>query len=97
MQIGMNFNHHHLEENVSEEQLLSDIRKLNEDPNVHGLLVQMPLPKHISQSKVCDAILPRKDVDGFNSTTVGQLMKGEHTEGHISCTPAGCIELLKDS
>lgn len=71
------------------------IEKLNADPQVHGILCQLPLPKHIDEDKVVKAISPKKDVDGFHPQNVGALVIGE--QGFVSCTPAGIIQLLKRS
>ena len=91
--IGINSLSYHLEENTTEEELLELIDKLNQDANVRGILVQLPLPKHISEDKVLMAISPTKDVDGFHPMNVGNLCIGR--KGFLSCTPAGVIELLK--
>ncbi len=79
-------------ENISEETLLSKIDELNSDRNVHGILVQLPLPKHISEQKVINRISPAKDVDAFHPENVGRIMIGNYT--FLPCTPAGIIELL---
>lgn len=78
---------------TSQEELLALVERLNADPAVHGILVQMPLPKHIDPDTVIRHILPEKDVDGFHPVNVGKLLIG-HTDGFVSCTPAGVIELL---
>ena len=78
---------------TSEDDLLALVERLNADPSVHGILVQMPLPKHIDPDTVIRHILPEKDVDGFHPVNVGKLLIG-HTDGFVSCTPAGVIELL---
>ncbi|SEQ35082.1 methylenetetrahydrofolate dehydrogenase (NADP+) / methenyltetrahydrofolate cyclohydrolase [Lachnospiraceae bacterium RM5] len=91
--IGINSVSYELEENVSEEELLEIIKKLNNDDNINGILVQLPLPKHISEDKVIETIDPKKDVDGFHPMSVGALSIGK--KGFISCTPYGIIELLK--
>lgn len=76
----------------TEKRLLALIRSLNADSRVHGILVQMPLPKQIDEQKVLNAIDPDKDVDGFHPVNVGKLLNGE--ECFVACTPAGCQELL---
>ncbi len=91
--IGINSVSYELEENVSEEELLEIIKKLNNNDNINGILVQLPLPKHISEDKVIETIDPKKDVDGFHPMSVGALSIGK--KGFISCTPYGIIELLK--
>lgn len=78
---------------TSEEELLDQIHKLNEDSVVNGILVQLPLPKHISEQKVIDTINPDKDVDGFHPINVGKMMLGEDT--FLPCTPYGIITMLK--
>jgi methylenetetrahydrofolate dehydrogenase (NADP+)/methenyltetrahydrofolate cyclohydrolase len=87
-------------ENISEADLLKKIAELNEDKNVHGLLVQLPLPKHIDSRKVIHAIDYKKDVDGFNVINVGKLSMGdiEGKDGAIvPCTPLGSVHLLKSA
>lgn len=79
-------------ENISEDQLLVLIDKYNKDPKIHGILVQLPLPKHINETKVLYAIDPKKDVDGFHPVNVGKLMIGE--ADYLPCTPAGIQQLL---
>jgi methylenetetrahydrofolate dehydrogenase (NADP+)/methenyltetrahydrofolate cyclohydrolase len=80
---------------TSEEVLLAKVRAFNHDPRIHGLLVQLPLPKHINEHNVIDAIDPRKDVDGFHPVNVGKLVIGQ--ECLRPCTPAGIQELLMRS
>ncbi len=84
-----------MDENTTESELLSLIDKLNADDSVNGILVQLPLPKHINEDLVIAKIDPKKDVDGFHVANVGALCVG--AEGFVSCTPAGIIELLKRS
>ncbi|PIP06773.1 MAG: bifunctional 5,10-methylene-tetrahydrofolate dehydrogenase/5,10-methylene-tetrahydrofolate cyclohydrolase [Syntrophobacteraceae bacterium CG23_combo_of_CG06-09_8_20_14_all_50_8] len=79
-------------EDIREEDLLKLIDKYNNDPQIHGILVQLPLPKHINETKVLYAIDPRKDVDGFHPVNVGKLMIGE--ADYLPCTPAGIQQLL---
>ncbi|MES2525137.1 MAG: bifunctional 5,10-methylenetetrahydrofolate dehydrogenase/5,10-methenyltetrahydrofolate cyclohydrolase [Gemmatimonadota bacterium] len=79
--------------NTTQGELLSVVERLNADPYTHGILVQMPLPKHIDPDTVIRHIRPDKDVDGFHPENVGKLLIG-HTDGFVSCTPAGVIELL---
>ena len=81
---------------ISEETLLSEIRRLNEDPSVSGILVQLPLPKQIDVDAVIQTIDPAKDVDGFHVENVGSLTVGDG-RGYVPCTPGGVIELLKRS
>ncbi|RMF05675.1 bifunctional methylenetetrahydrofolate dehydrogenase/methenyltetrahydrofolate cyclohydrolase FolD [Candidatus Woesearchaeota archaeon] len=84
---------HHLDESVSEEELLSLIGKLNSDSKIHGILVQLPLPEHIDEQKVISAIAPEKDVDGFHPVNVGRFVVG--MEALLPCTPRGIIRLLE--
>ncbi len=84
-----------LPENTSESELLELIDKLNRDDRVDGILCQLPLPAHIDEEKVIEAISPDKDVDGFSRASVGALSIG--ADGFVSCTPAGIIELIKRS
>ena len=84
-----------LPEDTAEDELLELVRRLNEDDSVNGILVQLPLPEHISEDKVIQTISPDKDVDGFHPESVGRLCIGE--KGFLSCTPAGIIELLRRS
>ncbi|MDT0013213.1 bifunctional methylenetetrahydrofolate dehydrogenase/methenyltetrahydrofolate cyclohydrolase FolD [Listeria cossartiae] len=84
-----------LPENVTEEKLLSVVEELNEDKTIHGILVQLPLPKHISEEKVIDTISYDKDVDGFHPVNVGNLFIGK--DSFVPCTPAGIIELIKST
>ncbi len=93
--IGIESLEFHLPEAITENELLVQIDKLNKDDKVNGILVQLPLPKHIDEEKVIQAISPQKDVDGFHPQSVGALTIGQ--KGFVSCTPAGIIELLKRS
>ena len=82
-------------QDTTEEELLSLVNQLNESRDVHGILVQLPLPKQINEDKIIKAIAPAKDVDGFHPQSVGALSIGQ--PGFVSCTPAGIIQLLKRS
>jgi methylenetetrahydrofolate dehydrogenase (NADP+)/methenyltetrahydrofolate cyclohydrolase len=82
-----------LPQSTSEEELLALIDKLNTDPNVHGILVQAPIPNHIDSTKIYSSVSPHKDVDGFHPVNVGKLLLGD-TTGFVPCTPAGVHELL---
>ncbi len=93
--IGIESLSYELQEETTEKELLELIHRLNEDEKVHGILVQLPLPKHINEDKIIQAISPKKDVDGFHPENVGKLVIGE--KGFVSCTPAGVIQLLKRS
>ena len=81
------------EDDVTEEQLLSEIARLNADPGVHGFIVQLPLPKHINEQKIIEAVDPKKDVDGFHPINVGRMSIG--LPCFVSATPQGIIELLR--
>ena len=81
------------EASMSEAELLARVDALNKDPSIHGILVQLPLPKHIDDHKVIEAISPEKDVDGFHVSSAGALMVGE--AGFKACTPYGCMKMLE--
>ena len=91
--IGYGYEHIKLPEDITEEALLKEIDKLNKDKNTHGILVQMPIPKHISEVKIENAVLPEKDVDGLSDLNAGMLFHGK--DALYSCTPYGVMELLK--
>ena len=93
--IGIKSLSYELEESTTEEELLNLIKELNNRKDVNGILVQLPLPKHINENKVIETIDAKKDVDGFHPMSVGALSIGK--KGFISCTPYGIIELLKRS
>jgi len=95
-ELGIVSETHVLPDSTSEKELLALISKLNSDSRLHGILVQAPLPKHISESKIYSAVLPEKDVDGFHPVNVGKLMLGD-ASGFRPCTPAGIVELLARS
>ena len=90
---GMNSYQIYLPEETTEEELLAKIDELNKDASVHGILVQLPLPKHISEDKVIAKISEEKDVDAFNTSNVGKIVTGKYS--FLPCTPAGIMELLK--
>jgi methylenetetrahydrofolate dehydrogenase (NADP+)/methenyltetrahydrofolate cyclohydrolase len=91
-EIGMRTKAEHHPETISEKDLLALVEKYNADSNYHGILVQLPLPKHIDENKIIETISPEKDVDGFSPTSIGNLVIGKDT--FASCTPAGIQELL---
>lgn len=93
--VGIESLAYELPEETTEEELLQLVRELNEKKEVNGILVQLPLPKHIDEDKVIRTISPKKDVDGFHPQSVGALSIGQ--KGFVSCTPAGIIQLLKRS
>ena len=93
-EIGMVSNEIRLAEDTSQEALLGHLYRLNEDTSVHGILVQLPLPKHIDESAIISAISPNKDVDGFHALNSGRLFNGE-PGALVPCTPQGCVMLAK--
>ena len=92
-EIGMRSKVELLSESTKEDELLELVKKYNNDNNYHGILVQLPLPNHISEDKVIETISPKKDVDGFHPISIGNLVIGK--DSFVSCTPAGIHELLK--
>ena len=84
-----------LDENISEEELLQEIDKLNKNDRINGILVQLPLPSHINELKIIDSISPEKDVDGFHVSNIGKMVIGDET-GFLSCTPYGIMQLLEE-
>lgn len=93
-ELGIDYEHMKLDDNVSEEELLNIIDMLNKTKCVTGIMVQLPLPKHISEEKIINAIDPNKDIDGFTNVNKGKLMIGDKT-GIIPCTPKGIITVLE--
>jgi methylenetetrahydrofolate dehydrogenase (NADP+) / methenyltetrahydrofolate cyclohydrolase len=93
VEVGMNSWEHKMSADTSEADLLAMVQKLNADPSVHGILVQMPVPKHIDSAKVLNTIDPAKDVDGFHVVNVGRLSTGQ--DALTACTPVGCVMLAK--
>ena len=96
-EVGIEVIDHHLEESISEEELLNLIEKLNTQKNVNGILVQLPLPKHMNEQLILDSINPDKDADGFHPLNVGKLSIASHSDENllIPCTPYGCLLMLK--
>jgi methylenetetrahydrofolate dehydrogenase (NADP+) / methenyltetrahydrofolate cyclohydrolase len=94
VEVGMNSFEHKLEPTISESDLLALIDRLNKDAAVHGILVQLPLPKHLNEDLVINAIAPEKDVDGFHISNVGLLATGQ--KSMVPCTPLGCLMMLRD-
>lgn len=84
-----------LEENITEEDLIKEIEKLNKNEKIDGILVQLPLPRHINELKIMETILPDKDVDGFHPVNIGKMVIGDNT-GFLPCTPYGIIRLLEE-
>ena len=83
----------HLEEDATQEQVEAEVRKLALDPNVHGILVQLPLPKHLDSEPILALLPPEKDVDGLTERSMGRLMRS--LPGHAPCTPLGVMRLLE--
>ncbi|MGY6704997.1 bifunctional methylenetetrahydrofolate dehydrogenase/methenyltetrahydrofolate cyclohydrolase FolD [Roseinatronobacter sp.] len=94
LEVGMNSFEHKLADDISESELLAVIDRLNRDPDVHGILVQLPLPAHLDSDLVINAIDPAKDVDGFHISNVGLLGTGQ--KSMVPCTPLGCLMMLRD-
>ncbi|THD85013.1 bifunctional methylenetetrahydrofolate dehydrogenase/methenyltetrahydrofolate cyclohydrolase FolD [Aliigemmobacter aestuarii] len=94
VEVGMNSYEHKLPDTTGEAELLALIARLNADPAVHGILVQLPLPKHLNSDLVINAIDPAKDVDGFHISNVGLLGTGQ--KSMVPCTPLGCLMMLRD-
>ncbi len=94
VEVGMKSVEHKLDENTSEADLLALIDQLNADRSIHGILVQLPLPKHMDEALVINSIDPDKDVDGFHILNVGRLATGQ--KSMVPCTPLGCLMMLRD-
>ncbi|HKJ52701.1 MAG TPA: tetrahydrofolate dehydrogenase/cyclohydrolase catalytic domain-containing protein, partial [Gammaproteobacteria bacterium] len=94
VEAGMNSYEHKLDASTSQKDLLVLIDRLNKDPDVHGILVQLPLPKHIDEETVVNSVSVDKDVDGFHLSNVGRLATG--ADGIVPCTPLGSLMMLKD-
>jgi len=92
-EVGINSEVIKYPKDITEQEVLNKIKELNNDPEVSGILVQLPLPKHINKEKIINAIHPKKDVDGFNPINVGNLASGY--DAIIPCTPLGCLHLIK--
>lgn len=95
IELGMYSEKYELPENTTEEELLALVERLNQDDKIHGILCQLPLPKHLNEKAVIDAIDPKKDVDAFHVQNVGKIMIGDYD--FLPCTPAGIMEMLKYS
>ncbi|GAA0834658.1 bifunctional methylenetetrahydrofolate dehydrogenase/methenyltetrahydrofolate cyclohydrolase FolD [Marinomonas arenicola] len=94
-QVGIRSIKHRLDANVSQETLNDLVAELNADPEIHGILVQLPLPKHLDEDEIVDAIAPSKDVDGFHSLNVAALATGK--PGLVPCTPQGSMTMLRQT
>lgn len=92
-EVGIEFRHVKLDEKVREEEVIDEINKLNNDDTVNGILIQLPIPKHLNEDKLLNLISPDKDVDGLTIKSMGMLFKGEN--GFIPCTALGVIKILK--
>ncbi len=93
---GFNSVQHSLPADVAEDEVLELIGQLNADESVHGILVQLPLPKHLDEQKITQSIRPDKDVDGFHYVNIGKLTAGDTADAFIPCTPAGCMLMIED-
>jgi len=93
---GFHSEQHTLPEDMSQDALLELIASLNSDPAIHGILVQLPLPKHLDEQVVTQAIDPQKDVDGFHFVNIGKLTSGNLDTAFVPCTPAGCMLMIED-
>ncbi len=93
--VGITSRDHKLPSTTTREELLKLVAELNADTSVHGILVQLPLPKHLDEREVINAISPIKDVDGFHPLNAGKLLTGK--KGMVACTPLGCLLLIKDT
>jgi len=94
-EVGMHSVHSEMPADVSEAELIATVKALNADPAIHGILVQLPLPTHINEAAVIEAITPEKDVDGFHVINSGLLATGG--SGMVPCTPLGCMMMLEDT
>ncbi len=93
-ELGFGSWHHHLDAAVTQAELLALVQRLNDDPAIDGILVQLPLPKHLDATAVLEAIAPAKDVDGFHAVNAGHLFQGR--PGLVPCTPAGVMRMLEE-
>lgn len=91
---GITYNHFHLTEDITEEELINHINAFNDTKDVTGIMVQLPLPKHINEEAIINAIAPEKDIDGFTHINKGKLLVGDET-GIVPCTPLGIMAILK--
>ncbi|MEP0050486.1 MAG: bifunctional methylenetetrahydrofolate dehydrogenase/methenyltetrahydrofolate cyclohydrolase, partial [Roseobacter sp.] len=94
LEVGMKSVEHKLDADTSEADLLAVIDQLNKDPEIHGILVQLPLPKHLNEDLVINSVSPEKDVDGFHISNVGLLGTGQ--KSMVPCTPLGCLMMLRE-
>ena len=87
---------HSLSADVSQQEVLDLVASLNEDKDIHGILVQLPLPDHLDEHRITQSILPSKDVDGFHYINIGKLTAGDMADAFVPCTPAGCMLMIED-
>jgi methylenetetrahydrofolate dehydrogenase (NADP+)/methenyltetrahydrofolate cyclohydrolase len=87
---------HSLPADVSQQEVLDLVPSLNEDADIHGILVQLPLPDHLDEQRITQSILPSKDVDGFHYINIGKLTAGDTADAFVPCTPAGCMLMVED-
>ena len=87
---------HSLPADVTQEEVLDLVASLNEDADIHGILVQLPLPDHLDEQRITQSILPSKDVDGFHYINIGKLTAGDTADAFVPCTPAGCMLMVED-
>lgn len=87
---------HTMAADTSQDTVLELIRSLNDDPAIHGILVQLPLPKHLDEQTITQSIIPSKDVDGFHFVNIGKLTAGHTADAFVPCTPAGCMLMIED-
>ena len=93
---GFNSVQHTVPADVSEQEVLDLVNSLNEDPDIHGILVQLPLPGHLDEQRITQSISPAKDVDGFHYINIGKLTAGDTADAFVPCTPAGCMLMIED-
>lgn len=93
---GFNSVQHTLPADVSEQEALDLVASLNDDDEIHGILVQLPLPGHLDEQRITQSILPAKDVDGFHYINIGKLTAGDTADAFVPCTPAGCMLMIED-
>jgi len=93
---GFNSVQHTLAEDVSQADVLQLINELNNDDAIHGILVQLPLPDHLDEQSITQAVTPSKDVDGFHFVNIGKLTAGHTADAFVPCTPAGCMLMIED-
>ncbi|HLU07043.1 MAG TPA: tetrahydrofolate dehydrogenase/cyclohydrolase catalytic domain-containing protein, partial [Woeseiaceae bacterium] len=93
---GFHSTQHTLAAEAPQHEVLALIEDLNNDPSIHGILVQLPLPDHLDAEKITQSVAPEKDVDGFHFINIGKLTSGSSGDGFVPCTPAGCMLMIED-